>query len=121
MKLVEVKNNLAKIYYQPTVDSLVLSDFVKLDDGNKAILAQVISLETTSQDDTNCAVLKLSLDINDDGTISAYNGYTPAKNANLKIASNDLLTSIFSKKQNSFHLGNLSTTKEIAINLSKKH
>ena len=116
MKLVEVKNSLAKLYFQPSVETLVLSDFIKVDDNNKVLLAQVISIESTSQEDTNCAILKFSLDINDDNSISSYSGYTPALNSNLEKITPEFLSSIFSSKEDTFCLGNISSSVDVQFN-----
>ena len=62
MKLVEIKNSLAKLYYEPLDFPLVISDFLTIDDGNQKILSQVVSIESTTKEDTNCAILKFSLD-----------------------------------------------------------
>lgn len=117
MKLVEIKNSLAKLYYQPKESPLVLSDFVLVDDGNQKLLAQVISLESTSQENTNCAILKFSLDISDD-SFSAYSGYTPALDAKAQKADADLVSAVFSNSPNSFCIGNLTGSDSIPLNIN---
>lgn len=117
MKLVEIKNSLAKLYYQPKESPLVLSDFVLVDDGNQKLLAQVISLKSTSQENTNCAILKFSLDISDD-SFSAYSGYTPALDAKAEKASADLVSTVFSNSPNSFCIGNLTGSDNIPLNVN---
>lgn len=117
MKLVEIKNSLAKLYYQPKESPLVLSDFVLVDDGNQKLLAQVISLESTSQENTNCAILKFSLDILDD-SFSAYSGYTPALDAKAQKADAELVSSVFSNSPNSFCIGNLTGSDNIPLNIN---
>ena len=78
MELVEIKNNLAKLHYEPMDFPLVLSDFLTIDDGNKKIIAQVVSIESTDNDTTNSALIKFSLNLNPDNTFDNYDGYVPA-------------------------------------------
>ena len=56
MKIVEIKNSLAKLYYKPSELPLLLSDFLTIDDGNKKLLSQVVSIESTNTESTNCAI-----------------------------------------------------------------
>ena len=118
MKLIEIKNSLAKLYYEPAVSQLVLSDFLTVDDGNKKILSQVISIESTSNNDTNCAILKFSLDINDSGTFSTYSGYVPSLDANITKTDVKILKSIFSNSDKTINMGELSNTSNIHLNLN---
>ena len=96
MKLVEIKNSLAKLYYEPAANQLVISDFLTVDDGNKKLLSQVISIESTSKNDTNCAILKFSLDLNETDAFSAYSGYVPSLDANISKTDEQILKNIFS-------------------------
>ena len=118
MKLVEIKNNLAKLYYEPAAIQLAISDFLTVDDNNKKILSQVISIESTSKSDTNCAILKLSLDINEEGNFSAYSGYVPSLDAQMVKTDEALLIKIFSNSAKSINIGNLSNTTNIHLNLN---
>lgn len=117
MKLVEIKNSLAKLYYQPKESPLVLSDFVLVDDGNQKILAQVISIESTSKENTNCAILKFSLDIVEGG-FSPYSGYTPALDTNVQKAPSSLIANVFSNTPDSFCIGNLTASDNIPLNIN---
>ena len=118
MKLIEIKNSLAKLYYEPAVSQLVLSDFLTVDDGNKKILSQVISIESTSNNDINCAILKFSLDINDSGTFSTYSGYVPSLDAKITKTDVKILKSIFSNSDKTINMGELSNTFNIHLNLN---
>ena len=117
MKLVEIKNSLAKLYYQPKESPLVLSDFLLVDDGNQKLLAQVISIESTDNENTNCAILKFSLDVLTD-TFSAYNGYTPALNSRVQKAPISLIKSVFSSSAHSFGIGNLTASDNIPLTIN---
>lgn len=116
MKLVEIKNSLAKFYYKPVEFPLVISDFLTVNDGNKKILSQVVSIESTSKTDTNCAILKFSLDINEDNTFAAYSGYTPALDADVQKASENLLKSVFSGSSKAIYIGNLTNSSQMPLN-----
>ncbi len=118
MKLVEIKNNLAKLYYEPAANQLVLSDFLTIDDRNKKLLSQVISIESTSKNDTNCAILKFSLDINDSGTFATYSGYVPSMDANISQTDVEILKNIFSNSDRTINMGELSNTSNIHLNLN---
>ncbi len=118
MKLVEIKNSLAKLYYEPAANQLVISDFLTVDDGNKKLLSQVISIESTSKNDTNCAILKFSLDINESGTFTAYSGYVPSLDANISKTDEQILKNIFSNSSQTINIGELSNTSNIHLDLN---
>ena len=118
MKLVEIKNSLAKLYYEPAANQLVISDFLTVDDGNKKLLSQVISIESTSKNDTNCAILKFSLDLNEADVFSAYSGYVPSLDANISKTDEQILKNIFSNSSKTINIGELSNTSNIHLNLN---
>src|SRR5574344_140623 len=118
MKLVEIKNSLAKLYYKPKDNALVLSDFLTIDDKNQMILAQVVSIESTNKEDTNCAILKFSLNIvNDNFTI--YNGYTPSLDASVAVADKSLITFIFSDTTQTISWGRVSNSADADITINR--
>ena len=47
MQIFEVKNNIAKIIYNPAENKLLPSDFLLIEDANQKLIAQVINIETT--------------------------------------------------------------------------
>lgn len=117
MKLVEIKNNLAKLYYEPSVNPLVLSDFLLIDDENKPIIAQVVSIETTNNHNINCAVLRFSLDKNKDNTYSAYSGYTPPLSTSVTVIDNELLKTMFLSSSEFINVGKLTSSSRCDLNL----
>ena len=117
MKLVEIKNSLAKLYYEPVDFSLALSDFLTIDDGNQKIIAQVISIESTNSDTTNCAVLKFALNLNADNTHSLYSGYVPPLDALVSKTQPKIIYSVFSDSKSGINLGNLVGSFGIHIDL----
>lgn len=117
MKLVEIKNSLAKLYYEPVDFSLALSDFLTIDDGNQKIIAQVISIESTNSDTTNCAVLKFALNLNADNTHSLYSGYVPPLDALVSKTQPKIIYSVFSDSKSGINLGYLVGSFGIHIDL----
>ena len=118
MKLVEIKNSLAKLYYEPLDFPLVISDFLTIDDGNQKILAQVVSIESTTKEDTNCAILKFSLDLDESNKHSTYSGYVPALDAIVSRTKTNILQNIFSSSTNAINVGVLTNSSKIELNLS---
>lgn len=117
MKLIEIKNSLAKLYYEPMDFPIVLSDFLTIDDGNQKIIAQVVSIETTSSDTTNCAILKFSIDLNADNTFCTYSGYVPSLDALVSKTKANIIEAIFSDQTSGVKLGKLTSSAKVSINL----
>ena len=113
MKLIEIKNNFAKLYYLPADDELHIGDFLTINDGTKKIAAQIITIESTSKDDTNCAVIKFSFYLNENGTGAAYTGYVPKLDSKICKTDGKIIKSIFSKKDNSVLLGDFVSYPEL--------
>ena len=118
MKLVEIKNSLAKLYYEPLDFPLVISDFLTIDDGNQKILAQVVSIESTTKEDTNCAILKFALDLDEANKHSTYSGYVPALDAIVSRTKTSILEEIFSSSHNAINFGVLTNSSKIELNLN---
>ena len=109
MKITEIKNNFAKVLYRPAETKLVLSDFLTLDDDNKKICAQVISIESTSIQSANQAVVKFCFNIAGDGTLSPYSGYVPSLDAKAYAADPIMIQKAFSKQNGAVCLGELTS------------
>ena len=109
MKITEIKNNFAKVLYRPAETKLVLSDFLTLDDDNKKICAQVISIESTSIQSANQAVVKFCFNIAADGTLSPYSGYVPSLDARASVTNAQLIQKTFSKLNGTVCLGELTS------------
>ena len=118
MRLIEIKNNLAKLEYHPADFQLVLSDFLTIDDGNQIILAQVVSIESSKDDETNCAVIKFSLDLNSDNSFCTYSGYVPTLDALVSKTKTQILESIFSSADSAITIGQLTSSSAIHLNLN---
>ena len=74
MQLFEVKNDIAKITYNPAENHLLPADFVLIEDVNQKIIAQILNIEASDISDNNIAFLKLALAIDKDDNLSYYNG-----------------------------------------------
>lgn len=83
MQIVEVKNNLVKISYDTSAQTLILSGFVVIKDALQSFIGQVIHLEANSKG--NSAIVKLLFTFDDSGVISNYNGSIPDINSILDI------------------------------------
>ena len=108
MQIVEVKNEIAKIVYNPTENHLLPSDFLLVEDVNQKLIAQVLSIETTEEANRNLAVLRLSLSIDFEDNLSYYNGYIPSKDANLIYINPDEIIELIRGNDLSLYFGNLS-------------
>lgn len=81
MQIFEVKNDTAKILYEPLEYNLFLSDFVYLEDNNYTIVSQVTNISSTENENYNLASLKFYLSVDKENRMTKYNGQPPAKNA----------------------------------------
>ncbi len=75
MNVVEIKNNLVKIAYEPK-DNLALAGFVIIEDENSPYVAQIMNLRADNSG--NFAVAKLLFTFNDEGILKSYNGTIPS-------------------------------------------
>ena len=118
MQLSEIKNDLATINYSPAVNKLLLSDFILIEDSNQSILAQIISIEATMEDDVNSAMLKFLLSIDKDANLTQYSGYVPAKNASLILINPEEVVQLIKGNEKNVQIGNLAAYKDIPVELS---
>lgn len=89
MKLLDIRNNLAKISYD-TNDEVALGKFVALTDKNHSYVAQIVNLKA----DINCnfAVAKLIFTFSEDGIVDNYDGTIPSLASELSyLNSRDIL------------------------------
>lgn len=119
MKLIEIKNNFAKLYYLPAEDILHIGDFLTVNDENQMIVAQVISAESTNKADTNCALIKFSMNLSENGILSAYNGYIPSVQAAVTKTEIAILKKVFGPKTDSIRLGEFSANSELDLYVKK--
>lgn len=108
MQILEVKNNIAKIGYNPSENNLLPSDFLLIEDNNQKLIAQVINIETTDKSENNLAVLRLALNIDKEDNLSYYNGYIPAKNSKLIYITSEEIIELIKGCDDNIYFGNLS-------------
>ncbi len=108
MQILEVKNDMAKIAYNPTQNHLLPADFLLVEDNNQKLIAQVQSIETTEESNKNSAILRLSLSIDLEDNLSYYNGYIPSKEATLVYINPDEIIDLIRGNDLSLYFGNLS-------------
>ncbi len=118
MQLTEIKNDLATINYSPELNRLLLSDFILIEDANQSILAQVISIEATMEDDVNSAMLKFLLSIDKNANLTQYTGYVPAKNATLILINPQEVVQLIKGNDKNVEMGNLASYPDISVDVS---
>lgn len=118
MQLLEVKNDTAKIIYNPTENHLLPSDFLLVEDANQKLIAQITNISTTEDSENNLADARLSLSIDKDDNLSYYNGYIPSKTSNLVYINSDEIIELIKGPGENIYLGNLSNHSECFVKLS---
>ena len=108
MQILEVKNNIAKITYNPAENKLLPSDFLLIEDAEQKLIAQVINIETTDKEECNLAILRLALNIDKEDNLSYFNGYIPAKNSKLIYITPDEIIELVKGSEDNIYFGNLS-------------
>lgn len=76
MHIVETKNNLVRVSYDASGETLVLSGFIVIKDQQQSFIGQIIHLEAITEG--NFAVVKLLFNFDDEGVITNYNGSVPS-------------------------------------------
>ena len=108
MQILEVKNNIAKITYNPAENKLLPSDFLLIEDTEQKLIAQVINIETTDKEECNLATLRLALNIDKEDNLSYFNGYIPAKSSKLIYITPDEIIELVKGSEDNIYFGNLS-------------
>ena len=80
MKLLEIKNNLAKIMYNAE-EPIALARFIALQDSVRSYVAQIVNLKADVK--ANYAIAKLIFTVSEDGIIDNYDGTIPSLNSQL--------------------------------------
>ncbi|RAI15686.1 MAG: hypothetical protein DKM22_02150 [Candidatus Melainabacteria bacterium] len=104
MKIIEEKNNLARITFDPDQERLFLSSFVTVSDEMQMFIGQIINLEARGE--KHFAILKLLFTFDDKGVISAYNGALPSLNSKLEMVKSAELLQLL-KSPDSLYFGEI--------------
>ncbi len=115
MQLVEVKNDIAKIVYNPADNHLLPSDFLLIEDVNQKLIAQIINISTTENSNNNIADVRLALSIDKDDNLSYYNGYIPIKSSDIVYINPDEITELLKGYEDDIYFGNLANHPECFI------
>ena len=107
MQLLEIKNDIAKILYNPADNKLLPSDFLLIEDVNQKLVGQILNIYTTENSNDNIAEVRLALYIDKNEKLSYYNGYIPPKNANVIYITTDEITEMIADSDSNIYLGNL--------------
>lgn len=108
MQLSEVKNDIAKIIYNPEENNLLPSDFLMIEDANQKLVAQIINTQISETSNDNIAVVRLALSIDNDDNLSLYNGYIPAKTCKIIYINSDEILEFIKGSGINIYFGNLS-------------
>ena len=115
MQLSEVKNDIAKIIYNPAENHLLPADFLLLEDVNQKLIAQIINISTTEDANNNIATIRLSLSIDKDDNLSYYNGHIPSRNSKVLYINPDEIMELIKGSGDSIFFGNLSNHSECFV------
>jgi len=105
MQLLEVKNDIAKIIYNPAENHLLPSDFLLIEDVNQKLISQIINISTTENSDNNVADVRLSLSIDKDDNLSFYNGYIPSKSSTVVYINPDEIMELIKGGSDNLYIG----------------
>lgn len=115
MQLFEVKNDIAKIIYNPAENHLLPSDFLLIQDVNQKLIAQIINISTTKSTYDNLADVRLVLSIDKDDNLSYYNGYIPSKSCSIVYIGTDEIVELIKGQDKTILLGCLSNHSECIV------
>ena len=91
MKLLEIKNNLAKITYQ-SEEPIALGRFVAFEDEVRSYVGQIVNLKADIK--ANYAIAKLLFTVSEDGIIDNYDGSIPSLQAKLSAVNSTEITNL---------------------------
>lgn len=118
MQLFEVKNDIAKIIYNPAETHLLPSDFLLIQDVNQKLIAQIVNISTTKSTYDNLADVRLVLSIDKDDNLSYYNGYIPSKSCSIVYIGADEIIELIKGQNQTILFGNLSNHSECSVTTS---
>ena len=112
MQLSEVKNDIAKIIYNPAENHLLPADFLLLEDLNQKLIAQIINISTTEDANNNIASVRLSLSIDKEDNLSYYNGHIPSRTSKVLYINPDEIMELIKGNGDTIFFGSLSNHSE---------
>ncbi|MBE7704243.1 MAG: hypothetical protein E7Z90_00355 [Cyanobacteria bacterium SIG29] len=118
MQILEIKNNIATIAYNPSENNLLLSDFLLIEDVNQKLISQVLEIESTDDVDTNIATLRLALNIDQDDNLIYYNGHFPSRKSKIIYITPDEIIELIKSNKDDLYFGKLSNHKSCFVKAS---
>ncbi len=118
MQLFEVKDNMAKIDYNPSENNLLPSDFLLIEDSDKKIIAQVVNILPTENPNTNMAEVNFSLFIDEEDNLSYYNGFVPSQDSLVIYVQPEEIINLIKDSENNIYFGNLTNHKDCFVTTS---
>ena len=118
MQILEIKNNIATIAYNPSENNLLLSDFLLIEDVNQKLISQVLEIESTDDEDTNIATLRLALNIDQDDNLIYYNGHFPSRKSKIIYITPDEIVELIKSNKDDLYFGKLSNHKSCFVKAS---
>lgn len=115
MKLYEVKNDIAKVEYNPADNHLLPSDFLLIEDINQKLIAQIINIETSNDSGNNIADIRLVLCIDKEENLSYYSGSIPSKDSNIIYIQPEEILELIKSSESNLYIGNLSNHQECFV------
>ena len=91
MKVLEIKNNLAKLNYQ-SEENVALGRFIALEDSVRSYVGQVVNLKADIK--ANYAIARLLFTVSEDGIIDNYDGTIPSLDARVSDIKSAEITSL---------------------------
>ncbi|MCD7879305.1 MAG: hypothetical protein LUG16_05155, partial [Candidatus Gastranaerophilales bacterium] len=116
MQLLEVKNDTAKIIYNPEENHLLPADFLLIEDINQKLITQIVNIEAADDTYNNLATLRLSLSIDREDNLSCYNGYIPSRNSKILYINSEEILELIKGNTSNIYFGNLSNHPECFVN-----
>lgn len=117
MQIFEIKNDIAKITYNPMENHLMPADFILIEDSRQRIISQVIEIATTDSEDY-VAMLRLALVIDDSNNLSFYKGSLPSKLSKLYYINPDEIIDLVKGNDKFVYLGNLLNHPDSAVKIN---
>lgn len=108
MQIVQTKNDIMRIIFNPLLEKYYLGDFLIVTDDFHALVAQVSEVESNEMDSSlNYLAAHFIFTIEKDGEISDYNGYTPGREADVRKVARKEILRIINKNQKTLPLGRI--------------
>ena len=115
MQIFEVKNDIAKIIYNPDENHLLPSDFLLIEDTNSKIIAQILDIATSDTPSKNTASAKLILTIDKDENLGYFSGAIPSKESNILYINPEEILELIKGSEHNIYFGTLSSHEECKV------